>query len=190
MTITPTPFKGVFAITPTCHKDERGYFTETYRLEVLEQQLGHALHFVQDNESLSHKGVIRGLHYQLPPFAQSKLVRVLQGTVWDVIVDLRKDSPTFGQYYAETLSAENRRQLFIPRGFAHGYITLSETAIFSYKVDHYYAKAHEASIAFDDPKLAIPWPLTSQEWILSAKDRNHPSFAEAPHFKSIKNCYD
>jgi dTDP-4-dehydrorhamnose 3,5-epimerase len=190
MQINPTAFPGVFLLTPTVHRDARGSFTETFRLEDLENQLGRSIQFVQDNESLSYKGVIRGLHYQQPPFAQSKLVRVVQGEVWDVIVDLRQDSPTFGQFYSETLSSENQRQLFIPRGFAHGYITLSDTAIFAYKVDQYYSKAHEASIAFDDPQLGIPWPLDPQTWILSDKDRKHPGFAAAPRFKSLNNADD
>ena len=182
MKVTATSFNGVWVFEPEIHTDNRGNFTETYREEVLQNTLKQPIHFVQDNESSSKKGVIRGLHYQLPPMAQSKLVRIVQGKVWDVIVDLRKDSPTFGKTFSIELSAENNKQLFIPQGFAHGYITLSEQAIFSYKVDNYYSKAHEASIAFNDLDLAIPWPLKSEEWILSPKDLEHTAYKEAVYF--------
>ena len=182
MNVSPTAFDGVWILEPNLFKDARGYFTETFREVVLEEALKQPIRFVQDNESVSKKGVIRGLHYQLPPMAQSKLVRVVQGKVWDVIVDLRKDSLTFGETFGMELSAENKKQLFIPQGFAHGYITLSDTATFVYKVDNYYSKAHEASIAFNDPDLAIPWPLTPKEWILSPKDLEHAAFKEAVYF--------
>ena len=182
MKIKGTNLEGVFIFELLTHIDNRGTFTETYREEVLQNTLKHPIHFVQDNESISKKGVIRGLHYQLPPKAQSKLVRVVHGVVCDVIVDLRKDSPTFGKAFSIELSADNKKQLFIPKGFAHGYITLSERAIFSYKVDNYYSKAHEASIAFDAPELEIPWPLSPKEWILSPKDRSHPTFKNATYF--------
>ena len=182
MKVTATSFNGVWVFQPETHTDNRGTFTETYLEKVLQEALQHPIHFVQDNESISKKGVIRGLHYQLPPRAQSKLIRVVHGVVWDVIVDLRKDSPTFGKTFSIELSADNKKQLFIPQGFAHGYITLSEHAIFSYKVDNYYSKAHEASIAFNDPDLAIPWPLTQEEWILSPKDLEHAAFKEAVYF--------
>lgn len=182
MKVKATSFNGVWVFEPETHTDNRGNFTETYREEVLQNTLKHPINFVQDNESSSKKGVIRGLHYQLPPKAQSKLVRVVYGVVWDVIVDLRKDSPTFGKTFSIELSADNKKQLFIPQGFAHGYITLSEHAIFSYKVDNYYSKVHEASIAFDAPELEIPWPLSPKEWILSPKDRSHPTFKNATYF--------
>lgn len=182
MKIKGTNLEGVFIFELLTHTDNRGNFTETYREEVLQNTLKHSIHFVQDNESSSRKGVIRGLHYQLPPKAQSKLVRVVHGVVWDVIVDLRKDSPTFGKTFSIELSADNKKQLFIPQGFAHGYITLSEHAIFSYKVDNYYSKDHEASIAFDAPELEIPWPLSPKEWILSPKDCSHPTFKNATYF--------
>ena len=182
MKVYPTAFDGVWILEPNLFTDARGYFNETFREAVLQEALQQPIRFVQDNESVSKKGVIRGLHYQLPPMAQSKLVRVVQGKVWDVIVDLRKDSPTFGETFSMELSAENKKQLFIPQGFAHGYITLSDTATFVYKVDNYYSKAHEGSIAFNDPDLAIPWPLTPKEWILSPKDLEHASFKEAVYF--------
>ena len=182
MNVSPTAFDGVWILEPNLFKDAIGYFTETFREVVLEEALKQPIRFVQDNESVSKKGVIRGLHYQLPPMAQSKLVRVVQGKVWDVIVDLRKDSLTFGETFGMELSAENKKQLFIPQGFAHGYITLSDTATFVYKVDNYYSKAHEASIAFNDTDLAIPWPLTSEDWILSPKDLEHAAFKEAVYF--------
>ena len=182
MNVSPTAFDGVWILEPNLFTDVRGYFTETFREAVLQETLQQPIRFVQDNESVSKKGVIRGLHYQLPPMAQSKLVRVVQGKVWDVIVDLRKDSPTFGETFGMELSAENKKQLFIPQGFAHGYITLSDTATFVYKVDNYYSKAQEASIAFNDPDLAIPWPLTPKEWILSPKDLEHAAFKEAVYF--------
>ena len=182
MKVSPTAFDGVWILEPNLFIDARGYFTETFREAVLQEALQQPIRFVQDNESVSKKGVIRGLHYQLPPMAQSKLVRVVQGNVWDVIVDLRKNSPTFGETFGMELSAENKKQLFIPHGFAHGYITLSDTATFVYKVDNYYSKAHEASITFNDPDLAIPWPLTSKEWILSPKDLEHTAFKEAVYF--------
>ena len=182
MNVSPTAFDGVWILEPNLFTDARGYFTETFREAVLQEALKQPVRFVQDNESVSKKGVIRGLHYQLPPMAQSKLVRVVQGKVWDVIVDLRKNSPTFGETFSVELSAENKKQLFIPQGFAHGYITLSDTATFVYKVDNYYSKAHEASIAFNDPDLLIPWPLTPKEWILSPKDLEHAAFKEALYF--------
>ena len=177
-----TNIKGVLIFDLFTHSDHRGNFTETFREEVFQGAIQNSIRFVQDNESVSKKGVIRGLHYQLPPKAQSKLVRVVQGKVWDVIVDLRKDSTTFGKTFGMELSAENKKQLFIPQGFAHGYITLSDTTTFVYKVDNYYSKAHEASIAFNDPDLAIPWPLTPKEWILSPKDLEHAAFKEAVYF--------
>ncbi len=182
MNVSPTAFDDVWILEPNLFKDARGYFTETFREAVLQEALQQPIRFVQDNESVSKKGVIRGLHYQLPPMAQSKLVRVVQGKVWDVIVDLRKNSPTFGENFGMELSAENKKQLFIPHGFAHGYITLSDTATFVYKVDNYYSKAHEESIAFNDPDLAIPWPLTPKEWILSPKDLEYTAFKEAVYF--------
>lgn len=182
MKVSSTTFNGVCILEPQIYTDARGYFAETFREEALYDALQQSIHFIQDNESVSKKGVIRGLHYQLPPRSQSKLVRVVHGEVWDVIVDLRKNSPTFGKTFNIKLSASNKKQLFIPQGFAHGYITLSESATFVYKVDNYYSKPHEASIIFDDPDLAIPWPLTPEEWILSPKDLKHAPFNQATYF--------
>ena len=138
--------------------------------------------FCQDNLTHSKKGVLRGSHYQLTPFSQTKLVSVIQGSILDVVVDIRKNSPTFGQYFSFELSAENQLQLFIPRGFAHGFITLSETSIFIYKVDQYYNFASEGSIVPDDPALGIDWQIPQSEWIQSEKDKNHPTLEEAPLF--------
>lgn len=163
----------IILIKPTVHGDSRGYFVETFRQDLLEQALGTSIQFVQDNESKSNKGVLRGLHYQQPPFAQSKLVSVIQGKVLDVAVDVCKDSATFGQHIAVELSAENKRQLFIPQGFAHGFVVLSDTATFSYKVDNYYASEYEVGIAFDDKDLNINWQLSAQDLILSDKDKNN-----------------
>jgi dTDP-4-dehydrorhamnose 3,5-epimerase len=182
MNISATTFEGVWILEPRVYSDVRGYFTETFREQILQETLKHPIRFVQENESLSKKGVIRGLHYQVPPRAQSKLVRVVQGKVWDVIVDLRKESATFGETFGMELSAENKKQLFIPKGFAHGYITLSDIATFVYKVDNYYSKSDEASIAFNDPDLAISWPLKPEEYIFSPKDLKHTTFKDAPYF--------
>jgi len=141
------------------------------------------VHFVQENESKSVRGILRGLHYQLPPFAQSKLVRVVEGAVWDVAVDLRQGSPTFGLHAAVELSAENKRQLFIPRGFAHGFVVVSKTAIFQYKVDNYYSAQCDRGLAWDDPSLAIPWPLEKEKIALSAKDQRQPLLRDAQVFE-------
>ena len=163
----------VILIKPNVYSDERGYFAETFRQDLLEQELGKPVGFVQDNESKSNKGVLRGLHYQLPPNTQTKLVRVIEGSVLDVAVDVRKNSATFGRHVAVELSAENKYQLFIPKGFAHGFVVLSKSAIFSYKVDDYYAPEHEYGIAFDDPDLNIDWQLPLQDLILSNKDQKN-----------------
>jgi len=189
MTCIPTLFSEVFILKPNLHKDERGFFSETYIARELTQALGKSIAFCQDNLSLSKKGVLRGLHYQLQPHSQSKLVSVFQGAVLDVVVDIRKGSPTFGQHFSQELSAENQLQLFIPRGFAHGYITLSETSIFQYKVDNYYNPQSEGSIRPDDPTLAIDWQLPKDEWIQSKKDQNHPTLSEAPLFDFKDDLY-
>lgn len=152
---------------------------ETFRQDLLEAQLGDSVHFIQDNESQSSKGVLRGLHYQLPPFAQAKLVRVIRGKVLDVAVDIRSNSPTFGQYVSAELSAENKQQLFIPRGFAHGFVVLSETVIFAYKVDNYYAPKYDRGIAFDDKQLNIDWQIPLSSMIISAKDQQYPTLLNA-----------
>jgi len=185
----PTLFPEVFLLKPVVHFDERGSFCEHFVDQNFANTIGRKIHFCQDNLTHSKRRVLRGLHYQLPPFSQSKLVSVSQGTVLDIVVDIRKGSPTFGQYFSQELSAENQLQLFIPRGFAHGYITLSETSIFHYKVDDYYHQQSEGSIRPDDLTLAIDWQLTKSEWIQSEKDQNHPSLAEAPLFDFKDNLY-
>jgi dTDP-4-dehydrorhamnose 3,5-epimerase len=177
MDFQETFIRGVWIITPKVFADARGYFMESFRQEAFEEHVGRVV-FVQDNESRSSYGVLRGLHFQAPPFAQSKLVRAVQGAVWDVAVDIRRDSPTFGKYVGVELSAENKRQLFIPHGMAHGFVVLSETAVFAYKVDSYYAPQAERSIRFDDPVIGIRWPVPADRLTLSEKDRHHPGFEE------------
>ena len=159
-------FRGLEIIKPKFFKDERGYFFESFNQKIFKNKISHKLSFCQENESFSKRGVIRGLHYQLPPFAQSKLVRVVHGKVLDVVVDIRKGSPSFGKCYSKELSAENRIQLFIPKGFAHGYITLSDFSIFSYKVDNYYNEKSERGILYNDSLLNIDWKLNKEEFIL------------------------
>ena len=152
---------------------------ESFRQDLLDDFLGYEVNFVQDNESKSSKGVLRGLHYQLPPSAQAKLVRVIEGRVLDVALDIRQSSPTFGQYVSKELSSDNRHQLFIPKGFAHGFVVLSESAVFAYKVDNYYSPADDRGIAFDDKEIGIDWVLKSDELQLSDKDKLHPVLSEA-----------
>lgn len=170
----------VVLIKPKIFGDERGYFSETFRQDKFEEAIGYQVDFCQDNESKSSKGVLRGLHFQLPPFAQSKLVRVIEGKVLDVAVDIRANSPTYGQYVMAVLSAENKYQLFVPRGFAHGFVVLSETAIFAYKVDNYYAPEHDRGLAFNDPDLNIDWQLPNVSLQLSDKDQKQPKLADLP----------
>ena len=179
MTYTETAITGVWIIEPKVFEDARGYFMEAWKKAEFEEQVGK-IEFVQDNESCSSKGVLRGLHYQLAPYSQSKLVRVIKGSVLDVAVDLRKGSPTFGQYVAVELSAENKRQLFIPQGFAHGFQVLSEEAIFTYKVDNPYMPTHERGLRFDDPTVGVAWqPMDASILNLSDKDKNAPFLQEA-----------
>jgi len=178
MQFIPQAIADVVLIKPKVHGDERGYFIETFRQDKFEAALGYAVNFVQDNESKSTKGVLRGLHYQLALHAQSKLVRVIDGSVLDVAVDIRSGSPTYGQHVAVELSAENKHQLFIPRGFAHGFLVLSETAIFAYKVDNYYSPECDRGLAFNDPELAIDWRLPTDSLQLSEKDTKQPAFSE------------
>lgn len=184
-----TAIPDVVICEPTVRGDDRGYFAETFRQDKLEDFLGFKIDFCQDNESKSSFGVLRGLHYQLPPFAQTKLVRVLQGKVLDVAVDIRKGSPTFGQQVAIELSGENRKQLFIPKGFAHGFVVLSETAVFAYKVDAYYNPECDRGIAFNDPALEIDWQLSADQLHLSQKDTKQPIFDEAEVFGHEINLY-
>lgn len=168
----------VILIESELHGDDRGYFMETFHHEQLETALGHKVNFCQDNESKSTKGVLRGLHFQLPPFAQSKLVRVIEGEVLDVAVDIRQSSPFFGQHVAVPLSSENKHQLFIPRGFAHGFVVLSDTATFAYKVDNYYSLECERGLAFNDPALGVDWGLPAEQLKLSDKDLKQPSLVD------------
>ena len=179
MKFTPQSIADVILIEPTIHGDDRGYFIETFRQDLLEEAIGCKVNFVQDNESRSTKGVLRGLHYQLPPFSQAKLVRVIEGIVLDIAVDIRKSSPTFGQHVSLELTAQNKHQLFVPHGFAHGFVVLSESATFAYKVDNYYAPEHDRGIAFDDKELKINWQLSAEELQLSDKDKSHPSLTNA-----------
>tara|TARA_B100001057_G_C22708529_1_gene894716 strand:+ start:188 stop:760 length:573 start_codon:yes stop_codon:yes gene_type:complete len=190
MTIIPSGLPEVILIQPKKFEDERGWFLESFRKDLLEDALGHSLDFCQCNLAKSYYGVIRGLHYQMPPYAQSKLVSVVQGSVIDVVVDIRKGSPNFGEHVAIELSAENQKQLFIPRGFAHGYACFSDTALLTYKVDSHYKKAAEASIAFDDPQLNIDWKIPLEKQILSSKDRVQPKFDAAQLFDFNKPLYD
>jgi len=176
--IKETPLPGVLIIEPKVFEDSRGYFFESFNQKEL-LNAGVEATFIQDNQSLSQYGVLRGLHYQLAPYSQSKLVRVLQGSVWDVAVDLRKNSPTFGQHFGIELSAENKIQLFIPQGFAHGFAVTSQVAVFFYKVDRFYHPEAERGIHFNDPDLAIPWPIKESESIISAKDQVLPRFKDA-----------
>lgn len=169
MNFTQLSIPGVWLVEPVRFGDARGYFMESFKLEEFQAHVGD-IHFVQDNESLSTRGVLRGLHFQKGEFSQAKLVRVSQGTVIDVAVDLRGGSPTFGHHVAVELSQENARQLFIPRGFAHGFVVLSDTAQFQYKVDNVYAPHSEATLRFDDPALGIDWRLPHSELLLSPKD--------------------
>ena len=179
MNFIPQSIPDVLLIEPTVHGDSRGYFMESFRQDILNDFLGYEVNFVQDNESKSAKGVLRGLHYQLPPSAQAKLVRVIEGRVLDVAVDIRQSSPTFGQYVSKELSSDNHHQLFIPRGFAHGFVVLSESAVFAYKVDKYYSSNDDRGIAFDDPEIDIDWVLKSDELQLSDKDKSHPVLSKA-----------
>lgn len=179
MKFTRTNIPDVVIVEPTLHGDERGYFIETFRADKLEEFLGYKIDFCQDNESKSSKGVLRGLHYQLAPYAQTKLVRVIQGRVLDVAVDIRKGSPTFGQYVSIELSSENKKQLLVPRGFAHGFVVLEDETVFAYKVDNYYSPECDRGIAFDDKELAIDWILNKEELSQSAKDKTQPALKDA-----------
>ncbi len=168
---------------PEVFSDDRGYFYETFRQDKLDDFLGYSLKFYQDNESKSKFGVLRGLHYQLPPYAQTKLVRVIEGTVLDVALDIRKGSPSFGKHLAIELNSNSKKQLLIPRGFAHGFLVLSNEAIFSYKVDNQYNKGSERGIAFNDQKINIDWKIERDQLQLSKKDIRQPLFENAKYFK-------
>ena len=177
MKVIKTKLEGVVIIEPQVFFDDRGYFFESFSQQRFNEQVA-PITFIQDNESKSSYGVLRGLHFQKPPFAQSKLVRVVKGMVLDVAVDLRKGSPTFGQYESVVLSEENKRQFFIPQGFAHGFAVLSEEAIFQYKCDNYYAPQSEGSVRWNDPTIAIDWQLPEKDIILSAKDEKAPLLSQ------------
>ena len=181
MNYIQTEIEGVFIIEPKVFKDSRGYFMEAWKQEEFNEHVGKT-NFIQDNESKSSFGVLRGLHYQKGSLSQAKLVRVIKGRVLDVAVDIRKSSPTFGKHVKIELSEDNKRQLFIPRGFAHGFLVLSEEAIFTYKVDNPYAPQAEAGIRWDDPALAIEWPIDFSQVLTSEKDLKHPLMKDAELF--------
>ena len=176
MNIVKTDIEGVLIVEPKVFGDARGYFFESFNARDFKEQTGIDVTFIQDNESKSSSGVVRGLHFQKPPYAQAKLVRVVEGSVLDVAVDIREGSPTYGKHTAVELSADNKRQFFIPKGFAHGFAVLSETAVFQYKCDEYYHPEAEGAIAWDDPTLAIDWKIGKDKVLLSDKDRQHPMF--------------
>lgn len=178
MNVIKTDIDGVTILEPQVFGDDRGYFFESFSQQKFEKEICKTV-FVQDNESKSSYGVLRGLHYQLPPYTQAKLVRVVTGSVLDVVVDLRRDSLTFGKHMAVELSDDNKRQLFVPRGFAHGFVVLSDEVIFQYKCDNYYAPDYERGIRFDDPALNIDWRIPKENMILSEKDLKHKSFDES-----------
>ena len=179
MNFIPTKLSGCFILEPKVIHDSRGYFMESFNEKTFQDGVGQSVKFVQDNQSFSAKGVLRGLHYQSGEHAQAKLVRVLQGEVLDVAVDIRPESETYGQYVAEVLSAENQRQLFIPRGFAHGFLVLSETATFFYKCDNFYNKESEGGIIYNDARLNIDWQLQQEELLISEKDTQLPELNNA-----------
>ena len=177
MKFTKTSIEGLVIIDPTVFGDNRGYFLESYNEKEFKEVIGK-VSFVQDNESKSSKGVLRGLHFQKSPFAQAKLVRCIEGKVLDVVVDIRKNSKTYGQHFTTELSGENKKQVFIPRGFAHGFLVLSESAIFAYKVDNNYAPEYDAGIRWNDPIVNIQWGLSESEVLVSKKDAQLPFFTE------------
>ncbi len=185
MKIQETKLKGSFVIEPKVFEDKRGYFFESFNKKEFKRQTDLEIDFVQDNESFSTKGVLRGLHYQIGDFAQAKLVRVIKGSVLDVVVDIRENSPTYGEYVSVVLSEENKKQFFMPRGFAHGFVVLSETAIFSYKCDNYYHQPSERGVIFNDPDLSIDWQLPIEDLIVSEKDLVLPTLEQIELNKTI-----
>lgn len=178
MEVIKTEIDGVLILEPRIFGDARGYFFESFNAKEFAEKTGLEVNFVQDNESMSRYGVVRGLHFQKPPYTQSKLVRVVKGRVLDVAVDIRKGSPTYGKYVAVELSAENHRQFFISKGFAHGFSVLSEEVVFQYKCDAYYAPQSEGAIIWNDPSIGIDWKVSNEDVLLSDKDRNHPTLCE------------
>jgi len=185
-----TEIPDIVICEPKIFGDDRGYFVETFREDKLEEFLGFKIAFCQDNESKSSYGVLRGLHYQLNPKAQTKLVRVIEGEVLDVAVDIREGSPTFGKHVAVKLSAKNRKQLFVPRGFAHGFVVLSETATFIYKVDNFYSPENDRGLSYNDNLLNIDWELSIKDIKLSKKDTKQPGFLDAEYFDFKINLYE
>tara|TARA_R110000868_G_scaffold189695_1_gene432860 strand:+ start:45364 stop:45924 length:561 start_codon:yes stop_codon:yes gene_type:complete len=183
MQISKTIIEGVYLISPNVFGDERGYFFESFNKKSLEDKVGYPLNFVQDNESFSSRGVLRGFAFQKAPYTQAKLVRVTQGEVLDVVLDMRRESPTFGQHVSHVLTAENKHQVFIPRGCAHAFVTLSETATFQYKVDNYFAPEFEGGVIYNDTKLNVNWHLKDQDLIVSSKDLGRPTFNKSEYFK-------
>lgn len=179
MNFIPTKLEGCFICEPKIIPDGRGYFMESFNEKTFEQGIGQKIHFVQDNQSFSSKGVLRGLHYQTGEHAQAKLVRVLAGEVLDVAVDMRPESPTFGQYVSVILSAENQKQFFVPRGFAHGFLVLSDTAVFFYKCDNFYHKESEGGVIYNDETIGIDWQFPLEKLIISEKDKVQPILANA-----------
>jgi dTDP-4-dehydrorhamnose 3,5-epimerase len=182
MNIIKTALEGVLILEPKVFGDERGFFMESFNQRVFDEAVGRHVEFVQDNHSRSARGVLRGLHFQLPPHAQGKLVRVTQGSVFDVAVDLRRSSPTFGHWVGVELSGTNHRQFWIPAGFAHGFLVTSDSADFLYKTTDYYAPQAEGAVRWDDPAVGVQWPLDGQQPQLSPKDAQAPLLAEAAHF--------
>ena len=183
MKFTTQKIPDIVLITPTIFKDSRGHFAETYRQDLLEDFIGYKINFVQENTSKSNEGVLRGLHYQLPPFSQAKLVKVVTGSVLDVVIDIRRNSSTFGQHMSIKLTSENQNQLFIPHGFAHGFLALTNNVTFEYKADNYYSKEYERGISFDDNQLDINWEMPYESLKISEKDRHLPSLDK------IKNLF-
>jgi dTDP-4-dehydrorhamnose 3,5-epimerase len=179
MNFIPTKLEGCFVIEPKIFNDERGYFLESFNENTFQKGIGQPVHFVQDNQSYSSKGVLRGLHYQTGEHAQAKLVRVLQGEVLDVVVDIRPDSKTYGESFSVVLSGENQKQFFIPRGFAHGFLVLSDTATFFYKCDNFYNKESEGGIIYNDKSLNIDWQFSNAELLISEKDAILPTIENA-----------
>jgi dTDP-4-dehydrorhamnose 3,5-epimerase len=194
MKFISTSIPDIVLIKPKLHRDQRGYFVETFRQNEFDNAIGYKVNFCQENETKSEKGVLRGLHFQLPPYAQSKLVRVIEGEVLDISVDIRHGSPTFGKYVAERLSDKNKHQLFIPRGFAHGFVVLSDRAIFSYKVDNYYSAECDGGLAFNDTTVNVDWTLPPGELKMSEKDINQPTLKmlseQCLQFDFKKNLYE
>ena len=185
MQIISTSIPEVIQFQPKVFGDERGYFFESFRQDIFEETIGK-VNFVQDNESMSSYGVLRGLHFQKPPYTQSKLVRAIKGRVMDVAVDIRLGSPTYGKYAAVVLDSEKKNQLWVPKGFAHGFVVLSETAIFAYKCDNYYAPDYDAGLAYDDATINIDWKIPQEKMLLSEKDKNHPILSDMKHVFNYK----